>query len=103
MLWRFETSRSSLEEEGSLYDNPLTTKRTFEKPRKIERKNEDASNAVIQITSLVIVQRTIPVIKKHSLSGVGVIAETNPRRKKFVSWLTQMRYLPTLSIIVVHH
>ncbi|GJX30271.1 hypothetical protein Tco_0238350 [Tanacetum coccineum] len=47
-------SRNSLEEEASLSDNPMTTKGTSEKSRKIKRKIEDASSVVIQIASLVI-------------------------------------------------
>ncbi|GJX60625.1 hypothetical protein Tco_0292015 [Tanacetum coccineum] len=45
----------------------------------------------IQITSLVIVPNTPSLIKKLSLSGVGVIVKMNPRKKKYVSWhLTTM-------------
>ncbi|GKF67195.1 hypothetical protein Tco_0196874, partial [Tanacetum coccineum] len=44
---------------------------------------------LVQITSLVIVPKTLPVIKRHSLSKVGAIVEMTQRKKRFVSWLTQ--------------
>ncbi|GKE76011.1 hypothetical protein Tco_1542131, partial [Tanacetum coccineum] len=58
--------------------------------RKIKRKKEDASSVVIQITSLVIAPKKFPVIKRHSLSEFGAIVEMTQRKKRFVSWLTQM-------------
>ncbi|GJV53553.1 UBN2 domain-containing protein [Tanacetum coccineum] len=96
--------KSSLEEEASLSDNPMTTKRTSERQRKTrrKRKTEDVSSVVIQITSLVIVPNIPSVIKRRLLSGVGAIVEMTPRRKRYVSWPNQMRYDPTLLIIVVH-
>ncbi|GJY16637.1 UBN2 domain-containing protein [Tanacetum coccineum] len=39
----------------------------------------------------VIALKTLPVIKRHSLSEVGAIVEMTQREKKFVSWLTQTR------------
>ncbi|GKF79456.1 hypothetical protein Tco_0235024, partial [Tanacetum coccineum] len=39
--------------------------RDFNKLRKIKRKIKDASSVVIQITSLVIAPKTLPVIKRH--------------------------------------
>ncbi|GJV30196.1 hypothetical protein Tco_0832179 [Tanacetum coccineum] len=63
-------SRNSLEEEASLSDNPMTTKRTSEKSRKREGKIEDASSVVIQITSLVIALKTLFRIKRHSVVEV---------------------------------
>ncbi|GKE58641.1 hypothetical protein Tco_1497826 [Tanacetum coccineum] len=94
--------RNSLEEEASLSDNPMTTEGTSEKSRKIKRKIEDASSVVIQITSLVIAPKTLPVIKRHSLSEVGAIVEITQRKKRFVSWLTQTRYYQIIFTIVVH-
>ncbi|GJS29698.1 retrovirus-related pol polyprotein from transposon TNT 1-94 [Tanacetum coccineum] len=73
----------------------MTTKRTFEKSRKIKRKNEDASNVVIQITSLVIAPKMFPVIKRHSLSEVGAIVEMTQRKKRSVSW-------PPLKLELLH-
>ncbi|GJV45385.1 hypothetical protein Tco_1429921 [Tanacetum coccineum] len=61
----------------------------------IKRKIEDASSVVIQITSLMIDLKTLPVIKRHSLSEVGAIVEMTQRKKRFVSWLTQTRYVET--------
>ncbi|GJT80964.1 hypothetical protein Tco_1055306 [Tanacetum coccineum] len=81
MQWPSRISRNSLEEEASLSDNPMTTKRTFEKSRKREGKIEDASSVVIQITSLVIALKTLPVIKRHSLLEVGAIVEMIKERK----------------------
>ncbi|GJU33066.1 hypothetical protein Tco_1176655 [Tanacetum coccineum] len=83
------TLKVNAKEEASLSDNPMTTKGTSEKSRKIKRKIEDASSVVIQITSLVIAPKTLPVIKRHSLSEVGAIVEMTQRKKRFVSWLTQ--------------
>ncbi|GJX62285.1 hypothetical protein Tco_0295185 [Tanacetum coccineum] len=76
-----------LKEEARLFDNPMTTKRTSEKSRKREGKIEDASSVVIQITSLVIALKTLPVIKRHSLLEVGAIVEMTQRKKRVVAWL----------------
>ncbi|GJX13613.1 hypothetical protein Tco_0205371 [Tanacetum coccineum] len=78
---------------GKFVRQPYDEKRTSEKSRKIKRKNEDASSVVIQITSLVIAPKTFSVIKRHSLSEVGAIVEMTQRKKRFVSWLTQTRYV----------
>ncbi|GJS80855.1 retrovirus-related pol polyprotein from transposon TNT 1-94 [Tanacetum coccineum] len=69
----------------------MTTKRTSKKSRKKEGKIEDASSVVIQITSLVISLKTLPMIKRHSLLEVGAIVEMTKRKKRFVSWNTQTR------------
>ncbi|GJR15328.1 hypothetical protein Tco_0797980 [Tanacetum coccineum] len=87
---------------GKFVRTPMTTKGTSEKSRKIKRKIEDASSVVIQITSLVIAPKTLPVIKRHSLSEVGAIVEMTQRKKRFVSWLTQRRYYTIIFTIVVH-
>ncbi|GJS99222.1 hypothetical protein Tco_0820392 [Tanacetum coccineum] len=104
MQWRQGTSKSSLEEEASLFDNPITTKRTSGRQRKTrrKRKTEDVLSVVIQITSLVIVPNTPSVIKRRLLSAVGAIVEMTPKRKRYVSWPNQMRYKPTLLTIAVH-
>ncbi|GKD09369.1 hypothetical protein Tco_1189054 [Tanacetum coccineum] len=52
-------------------------------------KIEDASSVVIQITSLAIALKTIPVNKRHSLSEVEAIVEMTQRKKRFVLWVTQ--------------
>ncbi|GJW36373.1 hypothetical protein Tco_0059293 [Tanacetum coccineum] len=70
---------------------PKVVTTTTKKSRNIKRKIEDASSVVIQITSLVIAPKTLPVIKRHSLSEVGAIVEMTQRKKRFVSWLTQTR------------
>ncbi|GKC24820.1 hypothetical protein Tco_1026970 [Tanacetum coccineum] len=85
-------TKSSLEEEASLFDNPMMTKRTSGRQRKKrrKRKTKDASSVVIQITSLVIVPNTPSVIKRRLLSDVGAIVEMTPRRKRYVSWPNQL-------------
>nr|GEX14668.1 UBN2 domain-containing protein [Tanacetum cinerariifolium] len=90
--------------EASLSDNPMTTKRTSKRKRNIrkKRKTEDVSSIVIQITSLTIVPNTHSTIKRHLLSGVGAIVKMTPKRKKYVSWLNQMRYNPILLTTIVH-
>ncbi|GJR40204.1 hypothetical protein Tco_1215888 [Tanacetum coccineum] len=80
------SSSDSIDEE---YAMAVRDFKKFFRRRKIKRKNEDASNVVIQITSLVIAPKTFPVIKRHSLSEVGAIVEMTQRKKRFVSWLTQ--------------
>ncbi|GJT21487.1 hypothetical protein Tco_0891424 [Tanacetum coccineum] len=78
-------NKNSLEEEASLSDNLMKTKRTSEKSRKRKGKIKDALSVVIQITSLAISLKTIPVNKRHSLSEVGAIVEMTQRKKRFVS------------------
>ncbi|GJV78325.1 retrovirus-related pol polyprotein from transposon TNT 1-94 [Tanacetum coccineum] len=79
-------SRNSLEEEASLSDNPMTTKRTSKKSRKIKGKIEDASSVVIQITfNSDFPKNLFREIKRHSLSEVGAIVEMTQRKKRFVS------------------
>ncbi|GJZ67851.1 hypothetical protein Tco_0631091 [Tanacetum coccineum] len=63
----------------------MTTKRTFEKSRKIKGKIEDASSVVIQITSLVIVPKTLSEIKRHSLSKVGAIVDEDTKKEEISS------------------
>nr|GEU64692.1 copia protein [Tanacetum cinerariifolium] len=57
--------------------------------RKIKKRKmiEDVSSVVTQITSLVIVQNTLSMIKRRSLLDVGAIVNMTPKRKKYVSWL----------------
>ncbi|GJS38450.1 integrase, catalytic region, zinc finger, CCHC-type containing protein [Tanacetum coccineum] len=52
------------------------------------------------ITSLVIVPKTLLEIKRHSLSEVGAIVEMTQRKKRFVSWLTQMRTRQPMAVPV---
>ncbi|GKA96346.1 copia protein [Tanacetum coccineum] len=79
---------------GKFVRQPYDDKKNFRKVKEDKRRRmiEDVSTVEIQITSLVIVPNTPSMIKKHSLSGVGVIVKMIPRRKKYVSWhLTTMR------------
>ncbi|GJW87071.1 hypothetical protein Tco_0162411 [Tanacetum coccineum] len=77
--------KNSLEEEASLSDNPMTTKGTSKKSRKIKRKIEDASSVVIQITSLVIAPtKKSSVIKKAFIVEVGALVEDDSKKKRFV-------------------
>ncbi|GJT18642.1 hypothetical protein Tco_0877348 [Tanacetum coccineum] len=50
---------------GKFVRQPYDDKRNFRKSKKIKRKIEDASTVAIQITSLVIAPKTLPVIKRH--------------------------------------
>nr|GEV02067.1 retrovirus-related Pol polyprotein from transposon TNT 1-94 [Tanacetum cinerariifolium] len=93
MQWPLGTSKSSLEEEENLADNPTVTRRTSERPRKTRKKTEGASSVAIQTTSLVIFQRILLTIRRRSWWVVGVIAKMI--MKKFVSWhrKTSLLYL----------
>ncbi|GKG18096.1 hypothetical protein Tco_0372394, partial [Tanacetum coccineum] len=75
---------SSDEDASCLDSNDEQYAMTLKRRKKIK----GALNAVIQITSLVIVLNTPSTIKKHSLVDVGVkvMKRAYPRRKKFVSW-----------------
>ncbi|GJX53624.1 hypothetical protein Tco_0281993 [Tanacetum coccineum] len=66
MQWPLGISKSSLEEEENLSDNPTMTRRNSERPRKTRKKTEDASSGAIQTTSLVIVYRILSTIKRRS-------------------------------------
>ncbi|GJT29383.1 hypothetical protein Tco_0909658 [Tanacetum coccineum] len=61
----------------------MTTKGTPKNQGKKKEGTKDASSVVIQITSLVIVPKTLPEIKRHSLSKVGAIVEMTQRKKRF--------------------
>ncbi|GJS12655.1 hypothetical protein Tco_0407127 [Tanacetum coccineum] len=100
MQWPLEISKSSLEEEENLSDNPTMTRRISERPRKTRKNTEGASSVAIQTTSLVIFQRILSMIKRRSWWVVGVIAKMI--KKKFVSWHTKTRYYPILPTIVAH-
>ncbi|GJY73514.1 retrovirus-related pol polyprotein from transposon TNT 1-94 [Tanacetum coccineum] len=51
MQWPLGISKSSLEEEENLSDNPMMTRKTSERPRKTRKKIEGASSVAIQTTS----------------------------------------------------
>nr|GEU76903.1 RNA-directed DNA polymerase, eukaryota [Tanacetum cinerariifolium] len=91
MQWPIGTSKSSLEEEENLSDNPTVTRRTSKRPRKTRKKTKDALSVAIQTTSLVIFQRILSTIRRRSWWVVGVIAEMT--MKKFVSWHWKTRFM----------